>query len=288
MEIFEKAYAKLNLSLDVVAKMSDGYHDLKMVFQTIDLADDVTVRIVEKPGVKLKTNIKHIPCDDSNIAVKAAHAFFKESGITDRGAEIDLLKRTPVCAGMGGGSADGAAVLRGLNRLFDNPLSTDQLLKIGRELGSDVPFCIVGGTVLGCGRGDVMTDLTPLGDCTIVVCKPSFSVSTPALFKRIDCRKIKYRPDTDGIIKALDNTDLIGVARRMYNVFEDVLPYGGDKICEIKNTFYDFGAVGSAMTGTGSAVFAIFDDENSAKAAFDHLSKTYSECFITRPVGKLI
>lgn len=288
MEIYERAYAKLNLSLDIVAKMPDGYHDMKMVFQTIDLHDDISIRITDTPEIKLSTNVRYIPNDSTNIAVKAAAAFFAESGITGYGAEISLLKRIPVCAGMGGGSADGAAVLRGINKLFDNPLSTETLLKLGRDLGSDVPFCIIGGTVLGCGRGEVMTDLAPLPDCHIVVCKPSFSVSTPALFKRINVRKIRLRPDTDGIINALEKSDIYGVARRMYNIFEDVLPSGADTINNIKSTMLDYNAAGSAMTGTGSAVFGVFTDYTSAKEAHKRLSADYSECYISKPVGKIL
>lgn len=287
MEIKESAYAKLNLSLDIVSKMSDGYHNLKMVFQTISLKDDVTIRITDTPGVTMTSNSRFLPCDDSNIAVKSANAFFKAAGIEDHGAEIELLKRIPVCAGMGGGSADGAAVLRGMNTLFKSPLSTEQLLRIGREIGSDVPFCIIGGTVLGCGRGDEMTDLAPLPDCYIVVCKPAFSISTPTLFKRINVQKIRLRPDTDGIIKALEQSDIKGIARRMYNVFEDVLPTGSDKISEIKSLLLDYSALGTAMTGTGSAVFGLFDDKTKAETAYNALSSMYRECFLTVPVGKI-
>jgi len=288
MIINEKAYAKLNLSLDVVRKMSDGYHDMKMVFQTIDLHDDITVTITDSPGVELTSNVKYVPCDDTNIAVKAAYAFFNKCNITDRGAKIELVKRIPVCAGMGGGSADGAAVLRALNKAFGVPLSTEDLLLLGRDLGADVPFCIIGGTVLGCGRGDEMTDLPSLPDCHIVVCKPSFSVSTPALFKRIDCRKIRLRPDTEGIIAALEQNDILGVARRMFNIFEDVLPVGRDVINEIKSVFYEYNTIGTTMTGTGSAVFALFTDEEDAKKACEYLKKIYSECYLTKPVKRLI
>lgn len=288
MTIYEKAYAKLNLSLDVVRKMDDGYHDMKMVFQTIDLHDDITITITETPKVEIVSNVKYVPCDDTNIAVKAAYAFFKKCNISDRGAKIELIKRIPVCAGMGGGSADGAAVLRGLNKAFGNPLSVEELLIIGRDLGADVPFCIIGGTVLGCGRGDEMSDLHALPDCHIVVCKPSFSVSTPALFKRIDCRKIKLRPDTNEIVKALERKDISGVARRMFNVFEDVLPVGRDVINEIKSVFYDYGTIGTAMTGTGSTVFALFTNERDAKLAYEHLKKSYNDCFLSKPVGRLV
>lgn len=288
MVIHEKAYAKLNLSLDIVRKMSDGYHDMKMVFQTIDLHDDITITLTNGSDISLKTNVRYVPCDDTNIAIKAARKFFEKCGISEHGANIELFKRIPVCAGMGGGSADGAAVLRALNRAFDNPLSTEELLLIGRDLGADVPFCIIGGTVLGCGRGDEMTQLPDLPNCHIVVCKPSFSVSTPALFKRIDYRKIKLRPDTEGIIEALRSNDVVGISRRMFNVFEDVLPVGADVINEIKSLFYDNGALGAAMTGTGSAVFALFNDESKANDAYSFMKTKYSECYLSKPIGRLI
>ena len=288
MEIFEKAYAKLNLSLDIVSKMPDGYHEMKMIFQTVDICDDITIVKSDDTGIKLFTDVGYIPTDRSNIAYKAASLFLEKTGKIDCGIEIRLNKRIPVCAGMGGGSADGAAVLRGLNRMFDYPLKTEELLTIGRELGADVPFCVIGGTVLGCGRGDEMSYLPDLPDCYIVVCKPSFSVSTPTLFKRVDCRKIKLRPDTKGLIEALDSGNLNDFSRRMYNVFEDLLPVGRDIINSIKSTFYDNGALGTVMTGTGSAVFAVFDSENTAKAAFEVLSAEYAECFMARPVGKFL
>ena len=192
MEIFEKAYAKLNLSLDIVSKMSDGYHEMKMIFQTVDICDDISIKQTDNIGIKLYTNVGYIPTDRSNIAFKAAIMFLEKIERCDVGIEIHINKRIPVCAGMGGGSADGAAVLRGLNKMFNFPLSTIELLAMGREFGADVPFCIVGGTVLGCGRGDEMTTLPDLPKCHIVVCKPTFSVSTPTLFKRIDCKKIFY------------------------------------------------------------------------------------------------
>jgi len=288
MEIFENAYAKLNLSLDIVSKMDDGYHDMKMIFQTVDICDDITVRITDNYGIRITSNAGYIPCDENNIAAKAAKLFLSECGKDDVGVDINIFKRIPVCAGMGGGSADGAAVLRGLNKIFNYPVSTERLLEIGNEVGSDVPFCIVGGTVLGCGRGNIMTDLAPLGECSIVVCKPSFSVSTPALFKRINCKKIKFRPDTEGMISALEHKDIKSLARRMYNVFEEVLPSGRDTINSIKNTFYDFGALGTVMTGSGSAVFAVFENEDSSASAYEYLKTEYKDCFIAKPVGKLL
>lgn len=283
--IEERAYAKLNLSLDVVSKMPDGYHDLKMIFQSVSLYDDVGIDINDSGNISVTSNLGYLPNDASNIAARAAKAFFAEIGL-GCGADIRLYKRIPVCAGMGGGSADGAAVLRALNRHFDHPIDTEKLISIGRDIGSDVPFCIIGGTVLAIGRGDVMSELPPIPDCDIVICKPQFSISTPALFKRIDCRKLRLRPDTDGLVSSIRSGDLHGIARRVYNVFEDVLTKERDRIEHIKAVMHQHGAVGAAMTGTGSAVFGMFDSRECAQSAYDELSEQYHECFITKPVKK--
>ncbi len=283
--IEEKAYAKLNLSLDVVSKMPDGYHDLKMIFQSVSLHDSVEIDINDSGKISVMSNLGYLPGDASNIAARAAKAFFDVIG-SDCGAEIRLYKRIPICAGMGGGSADGAAVLRALNRHFDYPLDTEKLISIGRDIGSDVPFCIIGGTVLASGRGDVMTELPPIPDCDIVICKPQFSISTPTLFKRIDCRKIRFRPDTDGLVSSIEAGELREIARRVFNVFEDVLTKERDGIEHIKSALHQQGAVGAAMTGTGSAVFGIFDSRERAERAYNELSGQYRECFITKPVKK--
>ena len=201
--IEEKAYAKLNLSLDVVSKMPDGYHDLKMIFQSVSLYDSVEIDINDSGNIAVASNLGYLPGDASNIAVRAAKAFFDEIG-SECGADLNLYKRIPGCAGLGGGSAVGAAVLRALNRHFGCPVDRERLIAIGRDIGSDVPFCIIGGTVLARGRGDVMSELPPIPDCDIVICKPQFSISTPVLFKRIDCRRIRLRPDTDGIVSSIE------------------------------------------------------------------------------------
>jgi 4-diphosphocytidyl-2-C-methyl-D-erythritol kinase len=281
------AYAKLNISLDVLSKMPDGYHELRMVMQTVTLCDDVAVTCTPGEGVSVGTTLHYLPGDDRNIAAKAAARFFEYTGITDYAARIDIRKRIPVCAGLGGGSADGAAVLRGLNTLFKTGLSGETLEKIGEAVGSDVPFCVRGGTVAAVGRGNIMTDLPALPACDLVIVKPTFALSTPELFSKLDCNKLRRRPDTDGILSALRDGSLSGVARRMYNVFEDVLPRGRDEIEAVKSRLLDFHALGAVMTGTGSAVFGVFDDPLRARAAHAALSKVHKECFLTKPVGRL-
>jgi len=280
-DITERAYAKLNLSLDILGARPDGYHEMKMVMQSIELCDHIAIKLNTNGQFAAKSNMGFLPSNEKNIAVRAAKLFFEKAGDATSGAEIHIKKQIPVCAGMGGGSSDGAAVLCGLNRHFGQGFSSAQLEEMSRGLGSDVPFCVSGGTALATGRGDDLRPLPKLPKCDIVVCKPAFAISTPTLFERIDGRKNALHPDTDGIIKCLDSGDVIGVAQRLYNVFEDVLPSRYEEIRHIKGRLIDLGAVGCAMTGTGSAVFGIFEDAAAARRAFDSLRQSYRECFLT-------
>lgn len=280
--MIERAHAKLNLSLDVLGKLEDGYHDLRMVMQTVEFGDDLDLVLTEDGSFHLTSGRSYLPCDDRNLSMRAAKLFLEGTGL---GVRINTVKRTPVCAGMAGGSADAAAVLRGLNKLTGAKRSYEELCELGLRIGSDVPFCIRGGTALAEGRGERLTPLTPLPDCPIVICKPEFAISTPELFGRIDARKNRIRPDTPGILAALERQDLPGVARRMYNVFEDVLSRRESEIFSIKSELLSQGALGAAMTGTGSAVFGLFAEDKAAKSAFEALSAQYRECYLTRPAG---
>ncbi|MCL2200427.1 MAG: 4-(cytidine 5'-diphospho)-2-C-methyl-D-erythritol kinase [Oscillospiraceae bacterium] len=281
------AYAKVNLSLDIVSKMPDGYHSMQMVMQSVSLADEITLTCEKGEGIRVKSELSFLPGDARNIAAKAALAFFNYTAITGYRTHIELVKKIPVCAGLGGGSSDGACVLRILDKMFKTALTRAELEKIGMEVGSDVPFCIDGGTSLAEGRGEILTNLTPLPECFILICKPPFSCSTPALFKRINVDKIKARPDTPGLIKALSRSDLTGVARRMYNVFEDVLPRGGREIDEIKGVMQDKNAIGTVMTGSGPSVIGLFENGDAAQEAYIQLRKSYKECFLSRTVERL-
>ena len=279
------AYAKLNLTLDVIGRREDGYHDLRMVMQTVDLTDTLTLTEEEEEGVRMRTNLRYLPADNRNLAAIAAKKFWEANGCNGKGLSIDLNKNIPVCAGMGGGSADAAAVLRALNEQSGLHLPVEQLAKIGEQVGSDVPYCVLGGTALAEGKGERLTPLPPLPDCHIVICKPAFSISTPELFGCIDCRKIRCRPDTEGILGALQDGDLAGVARRLYNVFEDVLTdRRGTVIGQIKGELIAHGALGAAMSGTGPTVFGLFDDQEKAKGAYAALKVQYPDTFLTRPV----
>jgi 4-diphosphocytidyl-2-C-methyl-D-erythritol kinase len=282
MIIKEKAFAKINLSIDIVSRMANGYHNMRMVMQSVGLHDEITITCEQGDGIAVATDLKYLPGDERNIASRAASVFFAHTGISGYRTDIGIRKNIPVCAGLGGGSTDGAAVLRGLNTMFDSKLDRKTLELLAEKIGSDVPFCVAGGTALAEGRGEKLTDLPPLPDCRIVICKPSFAISTPELFSRINCDKIHLRPDTNGLLDALNKQSLTGVARRMYNVFEDVLPKGTGAIGEIKIKLSDSGALGAAMTGTGSAVFGLFQDDTSALGAYEDLKSSYNECYLTR------
>lgn len=280
-----QAHAKLNLSLDVLSRREDGYHDLRMIMQTVDLCDEISLKEEAQEGVRVRTDLRYLPGDERNLAAIAARKFWEAAGCEGKGLFIRIRKSIPVCAGMGGGSADAAAVLRALNDQSGLRLPVERLARIGEQVGSDVPYCVLGGTALAEGRGERLTPLPALPMCHIVICKPPFPISTPELFGCIDCKRIRCRPDTEGIMAALEEQDLAGVARRLYNVFEDVLTdRRGAEIAEIKQELISGGALGAAMSGTGPTVFGIFDREDKAKRTWETLKRHYSDTFLTKPV----
>lgn len=280
----ERAWAKINLTLDVLGKRDDGYHELAMVMESVDLADILRFSHSGQ-GIQVKTNLAFLPQGPTNLAAKAALCFAKATGIPVEPLTIEIEKRIPVCAGTAGGSSDAAAVLRYLNRATGADLSDQALRKLGEQVGSDVPYCVTGGTALAQGRGEILTPLPGLPRCALVLCKPPFSISTPVLFDQLDRHKLRRRPDTQGILKALESGDLAGVARRLYNVFEDVLPpRQARSVAEIKNRLITEGALGAVMTGTGSTVYGLFDDEGLAQRALEDLQESYSETFLCHNV----
>lgn len=280
-----QALAKLNLTLDVLGKRPDGYHDLRMVMQTITLADTVTLTENGGEGLRVESSLHYLPAGEKNLAWKAADCFYRALNRRVRSLDISLTKRIPVCAGMAGGSSDAAAVLRALNDLEGGPFSRTELARIGEQVGSDVPYCVMGGTALAEGRGEVLTPLPPLPPCWVVACKPEFPVSTPELFARIDGYRVRCRPDTEGVLQALKEGDLGGVARRMYNVFEDVLPERQQAcVAEIKHTLIQCGALGANMSGSGPTAFGLFDREEAARRAADLLAQTHKETFFAHTV----
>lgn len=279
------APAKLNLTLDVLGRREDGYHEMKMVMTSVSLTDEVTLTVEPGEGVVVSTDLNFLPIDGRNLAAIAAEKLRAATGADWGRLTIDLRKRIPVCAGTAGGSSDAAAVLRGLNQLCELGLSGEELARIGQMVGADVPYCVQGGTALVEGLGEKLTPLTPLPMCWIVMVKPGFSVSTPELFAKIDGQKIHSRPDTAGMLEALRANDLPGVARRLYNVFEEVLPPRRRALVEeLKAELVDFGALGACMTGTGSTVFGLFDRRDSAEYAYDALKSCWAETFLVTPI----
>lgn len=285
LPITVQAPAKLNLTLDVLGCRADGYHDLRMVMQSVQLGDTLTLEPGKGEGVRVNSNLGFLPTDGRNLAAAAALTFWKERGIEPYPLDITLEKVTPVCAGLGGGSSDAAAVLRALNEVHAAELSLEELAVIGQKVGSDVPYCVLGCTALAEGKGEILTALPSLPKCWVVLCKPDFSVSTPALFAQIDSVRLRCHPDTEGVLKALNEGDLPGVARRLYNVFEDALPERcAAKVNQVKHILIQHGALGAAMSGTGSAVFGLFDREEDARHACEELHTLYPETFLTQTV----
>ena len=287
----EYAYAKLNLSLDVTGRREDGYHDMLMVMQTISVSDRIDLELTEEPGIQAECNFRYVPTDGRNLAVRAAQVYLQavaENQHETQGVSIRLEKHIPVGAGMAGGSADAAAVLRGMNRLFGSPLNRQELEALAGQVGSDVAFCIAGGTQLAKGRGEQLEDLPPLPPCWIVVCKPGFSISTPELFRKLDEVSLRRHPDTAGMLAALREEDLRGIGIRMYNVFEDVPDRRMRQTGEIKSVLLDHGALGAMMTGTGSAVFGIFSNTEAAERCATDLKKEHRFCRVAEPVEQII
>jgi len=279
------AYAKINISLDIVSKRDDGYHNLKTIMQTVGLSDEITLMCKQGEGIGVDVDLPYLPGDEKNIAVKAANAYYQYTGIKGTHTHIKIKKNIPVCAGLGGGSTDGACVLRLLDKIHKTELGRETLESIGINVGSDVPFNIDGGTKLVEGKGEKLTDLPPVPLCYIVICKPAFHCSTPELFKRVRCEKIQARPDTEGLVKAIMEGDTGGVAKRMYNVFEDLLPRGKSDIDEIKSAMLDNNALGAVMTGSGPSVIGLFGNNENAADAYKQLKINYKDCYLTETIN---
>lgn len=271
----EKAYAKLNLTLDILGKREDGYHDLESVMQQITLCDDIEIDVQTGEDWKLECSDAAIPADASNLAWKAAGVFYRSIGKDPQGITIRINKRIPAQAGLAGGSADAAAVLRALNAHEGEPYTLEKLAELAGKIGSDVPFCVLGGTALAKGRGEKLTKLPPMPQCFYCIVKPDFSVSTPALFEAYDQAPAALHPDTEGMLDALKNKDLMHVAGYVFNVMEPVVAKEHPEILMIKDTLDSCGACGCAMTGSGSAVYGIFDAFDMAAMASMQLIDRY-------------
>ena len=277
-----RAYAKVNISLDVVGKREDGYHLLRMIMQNIDLYDEI---IVEKQSrdITIECNKNYVPTDSRNLAYKAAVAFKERYNISE-GLKIKIFKNIPVSAGLAGGSTDAAAVLKLMNKIFEVNAPKEELMELGLKLGADIPYCIQGGTALCEGVGEIITPLKSFKDKIIVLVKPSFGVSTKEVYKNFDIEKVKKHPETEALIKAMAEDDLRYVAYNMRNLLENVTLKKHKVLISLKEEMNKYGGINSMMSGSGPTVFAFFDDMLKAQKCFEKMKEKYNEVFLTRTI----
>ena len=267
-----KALAKINIGLDVTGIRDDGYHEVRMIMQTVNLFDKVTITRTTDGRITMSTNLKFLPVNDDNLCIKAAKLLIEEFGLKE-GVHIDLEKHIPVAAGMAGGSTDAAAVLFGVNKIFNLKLSKTALMERGVKIGADVPYCIMRGTALAEGIGEVLSPLPPMIKCPVLIAKPGISVSTKQVYESLDaCFDTVTHPDIDGLIADIKAEDLQSLCSHMGNVLEEVTIPLHPVIADIKKCMMDNGAVGSMMSGSGPTVFGFFDDNRKAKAAKEALT----------------
>ncbi len=278
--LYEGALAKVNLTLDVLGKREDGYHDLQSVMQTVSIRDDIEIDVGTGSPWTLTCDKEGIPQDETNLAWKAAKIFCETAKVDPDGLTIRITKRIPAQAGLGGGSADAGAVLRALNRHYGEPFSVYALCEVGALVGSDVPFCTLCGTAMAEGRGERLRKLPDIPECFFVVCKPDFSVSTPELYRALDEKAIAKRPDNRAMENAILTGDLGAIAENLCNVFDPVVTAEHLELNYIKSIMNTYGAVGSQMTGSGSAVFGIFESFEFAAVACNMLKDNYPQIFI--------
>ncbi|MDU5107186.1 4-(cytidine 5'-diphospho)-2-C-methyl-D-erythritol kinase [Clostridium sp.] len=277
-----KAYAKINISLDIVGKREDGYHLLEMIMQSIDLYDELNIEKQNK-DITIKCNKPYVPTDERNLAYKAAKLFMEKYQINS-GVSININKNIPVCAGLAGGSTDGAAVLKAMNTIFDIHASDEELMELGLQLGADVPYCIKGGTALCRGIGEEVTKLNDFKDKILVLVKPPFGVSTKSVYQEFDLSKARSHPNTDVLIKAIEENDLRIVANNMKNLLENVTLRKHKILINIKEEMKNSGSIGTMMSGSGPTVFAFFDDMLKAQKCFEKMKLKYNDVFITRTI----
>lgn len=281
MKVTYDAAAKINLMLDILSRLDNGYHSLFMLMQSVDLCDTVSVEETDDGRITITCDVDGVPCDRKNIAWKAAEVFFNAVGIKNRGIAIDIKKRIPFAAGMAGGSADGAAVIAALNDIYKTELSLQQLCTIGVKVGADVPFCLTGGTCLAQNVGEILSPLPALGDCRIVLAKPDRGVSTKEAYDAFDNAPSVRHLDTCGMLYAASQGDLYEICKRTKNVFEQLIEV--PERVPIKSIMNRYGAISACMSGSGPTVYGIFDDESKAEAAAEALKSVVKNIFITRP-----
>lgn len=267
-----KALGKINLGLDVLGRRENGYHDVRMVMQTVYLYDQICIEKTKKPGISLSSNLFYLPVNENNLAYKAASILMEEFRIQE-GVKITLDKHIPVAAGMAGGSSNAAAVLYGVNRMFSLGLSQEELMERGVALGADVPYCIMRGTVLAEGIGELLTPLPAMPKCYVLIAKPPISVSTKLVYEKLDSHEIDEHPDIDGIIDGLKKENLEAVASCMGNVLEKVTIEEYPVIEEIKTVMKKEGALNAMMSGSGPTVFGLYEDKQRAKKAASRIKE---------------
>ncbi|CEK32501.1 4-diphosphocytidyl-2-C-methyl-D-erythritol kinase [[Clostridium] sordellii] len=281
-----KSRAKINLSIDVLGKRQDGYHIVEMIMQTIDLYDNLKITQIEEDSIKIKSNSQDIPLNQDNIVYKAAN-ILKEKFNIKKGIEISIQKNIPVAAGMAGGSSNAAAVLVGLNRIWDLGLNRLELKDIALQLGADVPFCITGGSALAQGIGEELTDIKGLNEnIHILICKPNIFVSTKEVYQSLDMNEIKKRPDNQKLIDALQVNDVKYVSENMVNVLEEVTSSKYNEINQIERIIMDNKALGSMMSGSGPTVFGLFDNKEYAIRAKEELLQNYNQVYLVKSSDK--
>lgn len=271
-ELQLQARAKINLGLDVVQKRDDGYHEVRMIMQTIRLYDRILLKQSEESGIRVRTNLPYLPVNEENLAYRAAQLLMEEFKIR-QGLEIELQKYIPVAAGMAGGSSDAAAVMVGVNRMFRLGLSKQELMERGVKLGADVPFCIMRGTALSEGIGEILTPLPAMPHCWLLIVKPRLHVSTKWVYGNLRANELTSHPDIDGQIRALREQNLRGLVSRMGNVLENVTIPAHPVIAELKRAMLERGALGAMMSGSGPTVFGVFEEEAAARQAYLELKK---------------
>jgi len=277
-----KAYGKINISLDVVGKREDGYHLLRMLMQTVDIYDELTFKKCEE-GIQISCNKDFVPTDKRNLVYKAIELFSSTYNIKG-GVKVHIVKNIPVEAGMAGGSTDAAAALRAMRDLYKPEVTDKELMTLGVKIGADVPYCILGGTALCEGIGEVITQLKPFNDKILVVVKPNFGVSTIEVYKAFALKEVKVHPDTEGLIEAMEKDNLSYVGNNMKNLLETVTIKKHNEIQEIKDFMIKEGSVGSMMSGSGPTVFGFFEDMLTAQRCYEKLKESYKEVFITRTI----
>ena len=283
-----RAYAKVNLGLDVVRRREDGYHEVSMIMQMIRIYDQLELKKATDPGIHLTTNREDIPVDEHNLVYKAAKLLMDAYHV-EEGVDIYLEKSIPVAAGMAGGSSDAAATMIGINELFSLNLSEKELMEWGVKIGADVPYCIMKGTALAEGIGEILTPLPPLPECHILIGKPEMGVSTKYVYTHLNLKEQTKHPDIAGMVQALRDGNLYGITDRMENILESVTIPACPVIAEIKEHMKAHGAVNALMSGSGPTVFGIFDDEEKAAEAYRQLKESglVKDICLTTALGKM-